>query len=101
MKYGWMLGALLVPYSALVPQSPGNPNGDAYIGQPGSVYDSAANPPKTNGVVTYNPMAPLPPQAADAPPPPLPMPAPGTTGFPGPLARPIARNIDLLGPFGP
>jgi hypothetical protein len=63
MKYGWLLGLALVPYGSLVPQSPGNPNGDAYIGQAGSVYDKAANPPRTAGVVTYNPYAPLPPQA--------------------------------------
>ena len=59
MALGFGAGA----YGLLVPQSPGNPNGDAYIGQPGSVYDKAANPPRTAGVVTYNPYAPLPPQA--------------------------------------
>jgi hypothetical protein len=60
MKHAWVLALLIVPYSALVPQSPGNPNGDAYVGQPGSTYDASANPAKTVGTVTYNPYAPLP-----------------------------------------
>jgi hypothetical protein len=67
MKYGWLLGLALVPYGLLVPQSPGNPNGDSYIGQPDSTYDKAANPPHTAGVVTYNPYAPLPPVASTTP----------------------------------
>jgi hypothetical protein len=70
MKYGWLLALVMVPYGALVPQSPGNPNDASYAGQPGSVYDSAANPAKTNGVVSYNPMAPLPPTVAPTPVPP-------------------------------
>jgi hypothetical protein len=79
MKYAWMLGLVMVPYGSLVPQSPGNPNGDGYIGQPNSVYDSAANPAKTVGTVSYNPYAPLP--AADTA-----VPAPGM-----PLNSPPAR----------
>jgi hypothetical protein len=61
-----LIGLLMVPYGALVPQSPGNPNGDPYAGQEGSTYDAKANPPKTNGVVAYNPMAPLPTQSSAA-----------------------------------
>jgi hypothetical protein len=38
----------------------GNPYNDAYIGSSGSTYDVKANPPRTIGVVTYDPMAPLP-----------------------------------------
>jgi len=77
MKYGWMVAVMLVPYGMLVPQSPGNPNGDAYAGQPGSVYDAAANPPQTIGVVRYNPFAPLPAQTAGTVPAQTPMPAAG------------------------
>jgi hypothetical protein len=68
MKFGWAIGLLLVPYGSLIPgTSAGNPNDDAYIGQPDSTYDIAANPPRTDGVVSYNPYAPLPaPSAAPA-----------------------------------
>ena len=78
MKYGWMLAVFIAPYSMLVPVTPGNPNGDPYAGQPGSVYDKAANPPQTIGTVTYDPFAPLPPQSGNPTPAPAPMnPAPG------------------------
>ena len=76
MKYGWMLALVMAPYGALVPQSPGNPNGDGYAGKSDSVYDSAANPAKTMGTVAYNPYAPLPPTAAAPVPVPMPAPAP-------------------------
>jgi len=56
-----------LPYGAFVTKSSGNPNWDAYAGQPGSTYDSSANPPKTIGTVQYNPSAPLPPVAPAAP----------------------------------
>jgi hypothetical protein len=49
-----------VPYGAFVTKSSGNPNWDSYAGQPGSTYDSAANPAQTMGTVSYNPYAPLP-----------------------------------------
>lgn len=75
MKHGWMVALVMVPYGALVPQSAGNPNGDGYVGQPDSVYDSAANPAKTVGTVAYNPYAPLP--ATASAPAPAPAPAPG------------------------
>jgi hypothetical protein len=71
MKHAWILGLFMAPYSLLVPVTPGNPNGDPYAGQPGSTYDKAANPPQTIGVVTYDPYAPLPPQANN----PIPVPA--------------------------
>lgn len=45
----------LVPYSWAFPGPDGNPEHDAYAGQPGSVYDPAANPPRQIGTVTYNP----------------------------------------------
>lgn len=60
MKFAWVLPLVMVPYGALVPQSPGNPNGDGYAGQSNSTYDAGANPAKTVGVVSYNPYAPLP-----------------------------------------
>ena len=58
---------LWLPYGAFVTKSAGNPNWDAYIGQPGSTYDSAANPAQTIGTVSYNPNAPLPPVAPSSP----------------------------------
>ena len=39
--------------------NPGNPNHMAYAGEPGSVYDAAANPPRNIGQVAYNPNQPL------------------------------------------
>jgi len=36
---------------------PGNPDGTAYAGSPDSVYSVAGNPPKTIGVVSYDPGA--------------------------------------------
>lgn len=62
----------LVPYSWAFPGPDGNPEHDAYAGQPGSVYDPAANPPQMLGTVTYNPDAVTPqvapiPQAQTAP----------------------------------
>ena len=60
MKFAWVLAGAILPYSVLVPQSPGNPNGDSYVGQAGSTYDASANPARTVGTVTYNPYAPLP-----------------------------------------
>ena len=66
MKSGLILGLglLLAPYQALLPSSDGNPNGQPYVGQPGSTFDATANPPRTDSAVTYNPMAPLPVQPA-------------------------------------
>jgi hypothetical protein len=53
------------PFDSL---NPGNPNGAAYAGQPGSVWSSADNPPKTDGVVAYDPnAAPAPALAATTP----------------------------------
>lgn len=50
----------------------GNPDGAAYAGSSGSVYDVSANPPRADGTVRYNPNAPLPP---DLPAAPVPVPA--------------------------
>jgi len=54
---------------------PGNPNGMAYAGSPGSVYDRAANPPRNNGTATYDPYAAL--QTPDV------TPTPAGTSLPG------------------
>ncbi len=40
--------------------SAGNPNNDAYIGSPDSVYETSANPARIIGSVAYDPNAPLP-----------------------------------------
>ena len=82
MRHAWALALFIAPYSLMVPQSPGNPNGQPYAGQPGSTYDQAANPPKTAGVVTYDPYAQLPPQAGA--PVSAPVTAPGAMPPPGP-----------------
>ena len=61
MKAGWILGVLMLPYAgAFLPGPAGNPEREPYVGETGSVYDSAANPPRTDAVVTYDPNAPLP-----------------------------------------
>lgn len=46
----------------------GNPNHVAYAGEPGSVYDPAANPPKNVGQVAYDPDQLLPNNSALPPP---------------------------------
>jgi hypothetical protein len=51
---------LWLPYGSFIPSSPGNPNYQPYVGQPGSTYDSQANAPQTMGSVSYNPLAPVP-----------------------------------------
>ncbi len=70
MKSGLILAGLAIlgplnplwfPYGALIPGPSGNPDWNAYAGQPGSTYDAAANPPQTVGMVSYDPYAPLPP----------------------------------------
>ena len=58
-------GVICLGLGACASPNEGNPNGAAYLGSPGSVYDVAANPPRTNGVAKYDPAAPLPP--ADMP----------------------------------
>jgi hypothetical protein len=50
---------LLVPYGSFLPSAPGNRNLNPYVGEAGSTYDSQANPPRTMGQVSYNPLAPL------------------------------------------
>jgi hypothetical protein len=70
MKYSILIvGTLCLGLAACASPNAGNPDGDAYAGGPGGVYDSAANPPRTTGTASYDPTAPLPASA----------PAPGTT----------------------
>ena len=77
---GFLVGLTMLPYAgAFLPGPAGNPNRDPYLGEPGSVYDSAANPPRTDAVVTYNPNAPLPPPAVNNAPANANMPAPPRT----------------------
>ena len=59
-------GVICLGLSACASPNEGNPNGAAYLGSPGSTYDVAANPPRANGTVTYDPLAPLPPVIASA-----------------------------------
>jgi len=78
MRYAiWVAGAMCLGLSACASPNAGNPDGNAYAGSPQSVYDAAANPPRTNGTVRYNPNAPLPPVM-----PPADMPAPSNTNMP-------------------
>lgn len=79
MKYPVLVvGALCLGLGACASPNAGNPDGDVYVGSPGGTYDSAANPPRTNGTVTYNPIAALPPDS----------PAMGTSGSAMPPAMP-------------
>jgi hypothetical protein len=65
--------------------SAGNPGGAAYAGSPDSVYDVAANPPRTIGTVSYDPnAAPLP--MSD-----LPTPGPGAVPMP-PYNGPVLQR---------
>ena len=57
-------GALCLGLAACASPNEGNPNGALYAGAAGSVYDSSANPPHINGVVSYNPAAPMLPDQA-------------------------------------
>jgi hypothetical protein len=59
-------GVICLGLSACASPNEGNPNGAAYFGSPGSTYDMAANPPRPNGSVQYDPQAPLPPVIAPA-----------------------------------
>ena len=68
----FIVGALCIGVSACASPNEGNPDGAAYAGTPSSVYDVAANPPRTSGQVSYDPSAPLP---SD-------IPAMGTSGSP-------------------
>jgi hypothetical protein len=62
MKFAiFAAGMICLGLSACASPNEGNPNGAAYFGSPGSTYDVAANPPRANGVATYDPSAPLPP----------------------------------------
>ena len=59
-KAVFAVGILCLGLSACASMSAGNPNGDAYIGSPDSVYDTSANPARIIGSVAYDPNAPLP-----------------------------------------
>jgi hypothetical protein len=54
------VGILCLGLSACASMTAGNPNSDAYVGSPNSVYDPSANPARVIGSVTYDPNAPLP-----------------------------------------
>ena len=54
-------GVVCLGLCACASPNEGNPNGAAYLGSPDSTYDAAANPPRANGAVKYDPAAPLPP----------------------------------------
>ena len=58
-----ILGACL-GLAACASPNQGNPDGAAYVGTAGSVYDTSANPPRTNGMFSYDPSAPMPPDTA-------------------------------------
>lgn len=77
-------GAMCLGLAACASPNQGDPNGAAYVGTTGSVYDSSANPPRTNGTVSYDPNAPIAPDAAIAAPSGAAMAAPP----PAPGARP-------------
>ena len=53
-------GALCLGVAACAAPNQGNPNGAAYAGTAGSTFDAAANPPRINGTVSYDPRAPMP-----------------------------------------
>ena len=57
-------GLLCLGLAACASPNAGNPNGAAYAGIAGSAYDTSANPPRTNGAVSYDPAAPMPPDQA-------------------------------------
>jgi hypothetical protein len=79
----FIVGAVCLSLSACASPNEGNPDGDAYAGSPSSVYDVAANPPRTAGVVSYDPMAPLPPT----------VPAGETSGSAMPPVAPSANPV--------
>jgi hypothetical protein len=57
-------GALCLGLAACASPNQGNPDGAAYVGGASSTYDASANPPRTNGAVSYDPNAPMPPDQA-------------------------------------
>lgn len=60
-------GAMCLGLAACASPNEGNPNGAAYAGNSDSTYDASANPPKANGVVSYDPRAALPPENLPSP----------------------------------
>jgi hypothetical protein len=80
----FIVGAFCIGVSACASPNEGNPDGAAYAGTSGSVYDVAANPPRTTGAVTYDPYAPLPSS----------IPAMGTSGSAAPPAMPSSGALN-------
>jgi hypothetical protein len=74
----FIVGALCMGVCACASPNEGNPDGAAYAGTAGSVYDVAANPPRTASTVSYDPYAPMPSS----------MPAMGTNGSAAPPPMP-------------
>ncbi|HEX3755691.1 MAG TPA: hypothetical protein VHV26_11520 [Rhizomicrobium sp.] len=72
----------------------GNPNRAAYAGEAGSVYSTAANPPKTVGMVNYDP------NATPAPTSDMPTPGPGSAPLP-PYNTPMSNGTPLSQPTRP
>jgi hypothetical protein len=62
----FVAGAVCLGLSACASPNAGNPDGAGYIGAAGSTYDTAANPPRANGSVSYDPNAPMPPSMPPA-----------------------------------
>jgi hypothetical protein len=60
-------GAMCLGLAACASPNQGNPNGDAFVGAPDSLYNASANPPKTNGSVSYDPVGALPPEPLPSP----------------------------------
>jgi hypothetical protein len=63
----FVFSSLWFPYGSFFAGNSGNPNRSQYAGQEDSTYDAKANPAQTNGTVSYDPMAPLPPVAPAQP----------------------------------
>jgi hypothetical protein len=83
MKYPVLIvGAVCLSLTACASPNQGNPDGAAYVGATGSVYEASANPPRTNGTVSYDPNAPIPPDPAAAAPSGAAMPAPPPARMP-------------------
>jgi len=74
----FIIGALCIAVSACASPNEGNPDGAAYAGTPGSVYDVAANPSRSAGTVSYDPYMPLPAS--------MPVMGPGGTAVPPPMS---------------
>ena len=63
----FVAGAICLGLAACASPNEGNPNGAAYAGSRDSFYDASANPPKSDGAVSYDPRAPLPRETLPSP----------------------------------